>query len=42
MNLKYILIIWLAIGELWAVGEAGAIFLLINPGAGPALSLIHI
>ena len=36
MNLKYILIIWFAIGQLWAVGEAGAIFLLIAPGAGPA------
>ena len=36
MNLKNILIIWLAIGQLWAVGEAGAIFLLIAPGAGPA------
>ena len=36
MKLKYLMIIWFAIGELWAVGEAGAIFLLIAPGAGPA------
>ena len=36
MKLKYLLIIGLAFGELWAVGEAGAIFLLIAPGAGPA------
>ena len=34
--MKNILIICLAIGQLWAVGEAGAIFLLIAPGAGPA------
>ncbi len=34
--MKYVLIIWLAITQLWAVGEAGAIFLLIAPGAGPA------
>ena len=36
MKLKYIWIIWLALSQLWAVGEAGAIFLLIAPGAGPA------
>ena len=36
MKLKYMLIIWVAIGQIWAVGEAGAIFLLIAPGAGPA------
>ena len=35
MKMKYVLIIWLAITQLWAVGEAGAIFLLIAPGAGP-------
>ncbi len=33
--MKYVLIIWLGITQLWAVGEAGAIFLLIAPGAGP-------
>jgi len=30
------LILWFVVGHLWAVGEAGAIFLLIAPGAGPA------
>ena len=35
MKLKYILILWFTVGHLWAVGEAGAIFLLIAPGAGP-------
>ena len=36
MKSKYMLILWFVIGYLWAVGEAGAIFLLIAPGAGPA------
>jgi len=36
MKLKYILLLCCAIAQLWAVGEAGAIFLLIAPGAGPA------
>ena len=36
MKLKYILLLCYAIAQLWAVGEAGAIFLLIAPGAGPA------
>jgi len=35
MKLKYILLLFCAIAQLWAVGEAGAIFLLIAPGAGP-------
>ena len=35
MNMKYILIIFIWISQLSAVGEAGAIFLLIAPGAGP-------
>ncbi|MDP7027581.1 MAG: PorV/PorQ family protein, partial [Candidatus Marinimicrobia bacterium] len=35
MKLKYILLLCCAIAQLWAVGEAGAIFLLIAPGAGP-------
>ena len=35
MKLKNILILLFAIGHLWAVGEAGAIFLLIAPGACP-------
>ena len=34
MKSKYILLCC-AIEQLWAVGEAGAIFLLIAPGAGP-------
>ena len=29
------MILWFTVGHLWAVGEAGAIFLLIAPGAGP-------
>ena len=36
MKSKYMLILWFFVGYLWAVGEAGAIFLLIAPGAGPA------
>ena len=36
MKSKYMLILWFVVGHLWAVGEAGAIFLLIAPGAGPA------
>ena len=36
MKSKYMLILWFVVGYLWAVGEAGAIFLLIAPGAGPA------
>jgi len=36
MKSKYILLLGCAITQLWAVGEAGAIFLLIAPGAGPA------
>ena len=36
MKFKYILLLCCAIAQLWAVGEAGAIFLLIAPGAGPA------
>ena len=35
-KIKYLLIICLWISPLCAVGEAGAIFLLIAPGAGPA------
>jgi hypothetical protein len=35
MRLQHVLILWFTIGQLWAVGEAGAIFLLIAPGAGP-------
>ena len=34
MKLKYMLIFWFTVGYLSAVGEAGAIFLLIAPGAG--------
>ena len=34
--MKYIIIsLWFIITPLWSVGEAGAIFLLIAPGAGP-------
>ena len=36
MKFKYILLLCCAVAQLWAVGEAGAIFLLIAPGAGPA------
>ena len=36
MKFKYILLLCCAVVQLWAVGEAGAIFLLIAPGAGPA------
>ncbi len=36
MKFKYILLLCCAFAQLWAVGEAGAIFLLIAPGAGPA------
>jgi len=36
MKSKYILLLFCAVAQLWAVGEAGAIFLLIAPGAGPA------
>jgi len=36
MKLKYILLLSCVFAQLWAVGEAGAIFLLIAPGAGPA------
>ena len=36
MKFKYILLLCYAVAQLWAVGEAGAIFLLIAPGAGPA------
>ena len=35
MKFKYILLLCCAVAQLWAVGEAGAIFLLIAPGAGP-------
>jgi len=35
MKSKNILLLCCAITQLWAVGEAGAIFLLIAPGAGP-------
>ena len=35
MKSKYILLLCCSIVQLWAVGEAGAIFLLIAPGAGP-------
>jgi len=36
MKFKYILLWCCIVAQLWAVGEAGAIFLLIAPGAGPA------
>ena len=36
MKFKYKLLLCCAVAQLWAVGEAGAIFLLIAPGAGPA------
>ena len=35
MQLKFVIFMFLIGGHLHAVGEAGAIFLLISPGAGP-------
>ena len=35
MNLRILLLSWILFSNLSAVGEAGAIFMLIAPGAGP-------
>ena len=33
--MRFLFLLYFSINQLWAVGEAGAIFLLIAPGAGP-------